>query len=204
MKEQHPRPARLGPGLGVGSLPPPKSPPFFSGGQPCFGAAPRPARQGPEGAATVPTPSLFATSQRCAGASDFRLKKKKYEKIKQPVGREVGFALPPGTFPQSLFARVSPPERPKVAGAGCREERRPELCPRVRAAPGPLAYEKSSRGLRPGCAAAALGAARLRPFPLSGNSDCPLAGSRTRLLAASSDTSSQGSPETGGSGSANN
>lgn len=117
MKEQHPRPARLCPGLGVGSLPPPKSPPFFSGGQPCFGAAPRPPRQGPEGAATGPTPSLFATSQSCAGTSDRRFKKKKkkkYKEIKQPVGREVEYALPPGTFPQSLFARVSPPERPKV------------------------------------------------------------------------------------------
>lgn len=45
---------------------------------------------------------------------------------------------------------------------------------------------KSPRGLRPGCAAAALGAARLRPFPLNGNSDCRRARLHTRPLAGSS------------------
>lgn len=185
-KEQHPRPKRLGPGLGVGSQGPRKSPAFFAGSQPCFGATPCPARQGSRVLLQGPHPCSLQLPNAARGPVTAGPKTNSYKKIKRPGVKEVGFALPLGTFPQNLFARVRPPGPPKSVGAGCGKERRPQPRPRVRAAAGPLAEGKSPRGLRPGCAAAALGAARLRPFPLNGNSDCRRAGPHTRPLAGSS------------------
>ena len=52
-------------------------------------------------------------------------------------------------------------------------------------------------GLRPGCEAAALGAARLRPFPQSGNRVGRGVSPRTPPLFGSSGASGPGSPETG-------
>ena len=147
LREQHPRPARPDPGRGVGTQGPPVR--LFPRRPATLRRCSPPGQAGSEGAAAGPAPTLLATSQ-CHPRSSGRWFKNEHKTVKLPRRKEAGFAGPPGTLSQNLCARVrlvspSPPRRPEVVGAECRKEPRPQPCPRVRAARGPLALRIASR-----------------------------------------------------------
>ena len=204
LKRQHPRPARPDPGEAEETSGTPKSSPFFS---PPPGLAwaplPGPARPGRGCCCRAHTHALcnfLALREDRRPPMQKRISKRKSNNPRKKAW--VCFASRDFFSPARLGQGLSPrpllrPGRPKAARAGRREERRPWPRPRARAAPGPPAHGKRPRGLRPCCAAAASGAARLRPLPLSCNRGGGRASPRTRPLAGSAAASSPGSPQTG-------